>query len=122
MITNLLPLQNLNTLYVTLIQSNLEYGLSLWRATHESHLTNNNKKAIRTITNSKYNKHTRPLFNELKLLKLNDLNKLNLGKFMHKIMHNISPIPLNKTYKLNTELHNYLTRNANNAQIRHRRT
>ena len=58
MIKNTLPKQNLKTLYETLIQPHLNYGITLWGGTHDTHVNKlivQQKKIIRTITNSKYN-------------------------------------------------------------------
>lgn len=122
---NTLPKQHLRTLYQTLIQPHLEYGIEIWGATHETHINKLNiiqKKAIRVITNAKYNQHTLPLFRELKLLKLKDLHQLKLGKFMYKATHNQLPLPLQPYFPQNTEIHSYSTRQSSSTHIRHRRT
>jgi len=75
MIKNLLPKHVLKTLYMILPHPCLEYGIILWGATNQSHLNKLNviQKAIKTITNSKYNDHTASLYKELNVLGLNDL-------------------------------------------------
>jgi hypothetical protein len=93
-IKNTLPKRHLRTLYQTLIQPHLEYGITLWGATHETYLNKLNimqKKAIRVISNAKYNEHTLPLFKQLKLLKLQDIHKLHLGKCTKKFITNYHP-------------------------------
>ena len=42
------------------------------------------KRAVRIMTNSKYNSHTEPLFKELKLLKISDIFKIQCMKFWYK--------------------------------------
>ena len=122
---NTLPKQHLRTLYQTLIQPHLEYGIVLWGAAHETHINKLNviqKKAIRIVSKAKYNEHTLPLFKELKLLKIQDLHKLLLGKFMYKAIHNQLPPPLIPYFPQNTEIHSYSTRQASNSHIQYRRT
>ena len=124
-IKNTLPTKYLRTLYQTLIQPHIEYGIIIWGATHESYINKLNvlqKKAIRIISNAKYNEHTSPLFKKLKLLKLNDIYELHLGKFMYKATHNQLQPALAHYFPLNIEIHNYSTRQAGNPQIKLRRT
>ena len=49
------------------------------------------KIIIRIITGSKRLSHTNPLFRELGLLKLQDVNKFMIGKFMFVWYHNELP-------------------------------
>ena len=123
MIKNLMPSHILKTLYMTLLQPYMDYGIILWGATNQCHLNKIHviqKKAIRIITNSKYNEHTAPLFKELKLLKLNDIYKLNVGKFMFKMVQNKLPLPVKNTFIKNQELHKHNTRQG--VHIKFRRT
>ena len=45
------------------------------------------KRVMRIITCSKYNTHSEPLFKELKLLKLEDIRKLQELKLYYKLVH-----------------------------------
>ena len=65
-----------------LILSHLQYCTLLWANTYSTCLNKLRilqKKAIRIITQSHYLAHTDPLFSKLKLLKLDDLYKHQLG-------------------------------------------
>ena len=42
------------------------------------------KRSVRIITFTGYNDHTDPLFHELGLLEISDINKYVLGKFMYR--------------------------------------
>ena len=68
---HILPLFTLKTLYSSLILPHLNYGNLAW-GSDTSHVFKLQKKAIRQITNSKFNAHTEPLFKSLELLKLDD--------------------------------------------------
>jgi len=125
MIKNILPKQNLKTLYQTLIQPHFVYGITFWGGTYDTYLNKlfvQQKKLIRIITNSKYNEHTDPLFNELKLLKLSELHKLYTAKLMYKASRCQLPEPINVKYKPNTMVHSHNTRQINDPHVRHRRT
>ena len=66
----------LHQLYYSLIYPFLTYGLSIWRNTYNATLRpliTLQKKALRTITFSKPDEHSEPLFKELEILKLTDL-------------------------------------------------
>ena len=80
------------------------------------------KTGTTVITNANYNEHTSPLFKKLKLLKLHDIYQLHIAKFMYKATHNQLQPALANYFPLNTEIHNYSTRQAGNPQIKLRRT
>ena len=68
----------MKTLYNNLIQPYLEYGIINWVGTYENHLNklkSPTEKNIRMVTLSKYNKHTKLIFQCLNIL---DLKKLYL--------------------------------------------
>jgi len=125
MVKNVLPYQNMKTLYNSLIQPYLEYGIINWGGTHENHLNKlrvQQKKTIRMITRSKYNEHTKPIFKQLNILDLNKLYLHKMVQFMYKINNNLLPSPVVKIYKHNYELHLHNTRQHNQPHIQHRRT
>ena len=47
---------------------------------------------------AKYNAHTDDLFNELEILKLDDVYKLNVGKFIFSYMKKELPLPIMNIY------------------------
>ena len=67
-----LPAEILKTIYNALIQPHLNYGILLW-GRNTKRIRKLQKWAIRSITCSKYNAHTDPLFIKLKLLKIDDI-------------------------------------------------
>ncbi len=78
-----LPLNIKILLYNSLILSHLNFGILAWGYKCEK-LTKLHKRVIWIIYLSKYNAHTEPIFKELKLLKLNDILKLQELKFYYK--------------------------------------
>ena len=112
-----LPLVTLKTLYYSLIFPHFNYGSIAW-GSDTSRLFKIQKKAIRAITNSKYNAHTDPLFKSLNILKIDDLIKVNTLKFYFKLIHNDLPPYFNSiTVNSRSELHDYNTRNKDRIHI-----
>ena len=91
---NILPQRVLKTIYASLTESQLLYGLIIWGSKamgSTNHLFILQKKAIRILDRAKYNSHTEPLFKRHKLLKLPDLYQLVSIKFYCSIAEKICP-------------------------------
>ena len=69
---NYLPKHILCTIYNSLILAHLQYAVSTW-GFKMGRIEFLQKRAVRVITNSKYNAHTEPLFKQLNLLKVKDI-------------------------------------------------
>ena len=106
-----LPLYILRTLYNSLVLPHLTYGILAWGMASER-LFKFQKKAVRAITNSKYNAHTDPIFKALNLLKLSDLYKVSVQKFYFLHCHNRLPSYLQAfEFIRRADIHAYGTRN-----------
>ena len=116
-----LPLSALKTIYLSLIQSSLHYGLIFWHGV-SSDLRNKifrlQKKAIRLVTGSSTFSHTEPLFKKSKVLKLDDLYELEACKFVH---HELL-FGNNFDILRHSDIHRYPTRSSNNLVPPHFRT
>ena len=86
----ILPLETLKLIYTSLVMCHFTYCITLWGHA-PGRLTNLQKRAIRIISNSKYNAHTIPIFKKLNLLQINDIFKLQCMKFYHKYINNQLP-------------------------------
>ena len=78
------PKRIMKTLYYLMVYPYLIYGITLWGATYKSSVNKlivMQKKVIRAMVSAKYNAHTDDLFNELGILKLDYVYKLNVGKY-----------------------------------------
>jgi len=75
------------------------------------------KKALRVVCKTKWDAHTSPLFEVLKVLKLQDITKLQAGCFMYKAMSNQLPPLFVDYFTLNRDLHNHYTRQSQNIHI-----
>ncbi len=73
------------------------------------------KKIIRILSRSKYKAHTEPIFKELKLLKLEDILKLQELKLYYKYKNNkLSHYLQNLPFEPNTKTHDHATRKQHN--------
>ena len=80
-----MPLKTRIDYYYAYIYPYLSYNTLIWGGTYDTHLQPlvlQQKRTIRTLTNSGFRDHTDPLFKRLKLLKVKDIYKLQLGIFM----------------------------------------
>ena len=94
---NSLTTSILTTIYYSMIHPYISYGLMLWRYAYKSYLHMIEilqKQAIRNVHKTKYNEHTMPLFRSSKILKIEDMYKLQLLMFMFSYYRNILPSPL----------------------------
>ncbi len=74
-VKHILPKNILLTLYYSMIQQYITYGLLIWGNAHALILRKTvllQKRAIRYIDNASYNSHTEPLFKKYNILKLHD--------------------------------------------------
>ena len=99
----------LRTLYFTFIHTYLTNGLIVWGCADKTHLEpliKNQKKAIRTITFSSCNAHTRDLFKQMNILPLPSLYESLVAIFMYKIYHNCHPPVICDIFKKNLNKRN----------------
>ena len=75
------------------------------------------KKAIRCINKLYYNAHTDPFFIRNNLLKLDDLYKFELSKFMFDCINGRLPSPILKYFTTNANIHAHHTRQRNIPNI-----
>ena len=110
-IKDFMPLDVLKSVYYAHIYSLLTYCNPIWCTTYPTYLIPLNlqlKKIVRIITNSTYLEHTKPLFKQTRLLKLNDITKLSIATFMYT----------NKTEMSNLlPSHNFGTRHRDNLRL-----
>ena len=110
------PSNILKMIYNALIQPHLNYGILLW-GTNTTRIQKLQKWSVRSITLSKYNAHTNPLFIRLKLLKIQDMYSLCLLKFYHKYKNNVLPSYFNGMFEVVYPTHNYSTRQRGQPRL-----
>ena len=107
-----LPLFILRILYNSLFLSHCVYGSNTFRVFKLQ------KKAVRIITNSKYNSHTEPIFKSMCFLKIQDIYCLNVLKFYYQYCNGQLPSYLQSfNFKARQDIHGYNTRNKNKLDL-----
>ena len=118
---NYIPRHILRILYNSMFMPHLQYSILNWGHKY-SRLHKLQKRALRIITNSKYNAHTEPLFKNLNVLKLPDIYKSSVLKFYFKYENNTIPDFFKQTNFICTAVHTYATRGAETIRIPGMRT
>ena len=111
-----LPMNVLRMLYCSLILPHLTYSVLAW-GFDLVRLDKLQKRAIRTITCSKYNSHTEPIFKKLNLLKLKDLFNLNVLKFFFKFINQTLPEYFMQSFHINNRRDNRTYNTRSSTQI-----
>ena len=75
------------------------------------------KKALRIITHSSPRAHTYPLFNKFKILNIFNIYKYQVSCFVFLHMQKLLPSPLSSLFVLNSDCHQYLTRQKDNLHL-----
>jgi hypothetical protein len=91
-IKKFLPKSSMRTLYSSLVQSYINYGLLVWGSSRSiGKVYKLQKKAIRIINDKHCHYHTEPLFKSCKILKIQDQYTYNVLTFMHQLKYNTLP-------------------------------
>ena len=98
-----LPLSALKIMYDSLILSHIQFGITCW-GFERGRLAKLQKRAVRIITNSKYNAHTEPLFKDLHLLKITDIFDVQCMKFWYKFSNNTLSNYFRSMFQYNSSL------------------
>ena len=108
-----LPRNILVYIYNTIMLPHLNYCNEIWGNTYSSHINTLHilqKRALRLITNSKFDSPSLPIFVKLCILPVYDLIKLNILLFMYKFHHDMLPKIFMNMFKTNSSFHSYPTR------------
>ena len=111
-----LPTSSLLTLYYSVVYPYLVYCVSVWGSTYPSnlkHILVLQKKVVRIISGRAFDAHTEPIFKQLKILKLCDIFRFQVGKIMFSFQENWRLlIAFNNLFMIRSQLHSYNTRNS----------
>ena len=101
-------MDTMKLLYHSLINSKLQYGIIVCGATFKTYLSEVNariNRIIRALSSSNLYTPMSSLYKKLNLLKLEDLYKVELGKFMYLYYNKKTPKIFNSFLKKITEIH-----------------
>ncbi len=116
----LCPQRVLLSIYYSLMHSHLNYGLCVWGNAIEEYLNKirlTQKKIIRILNNADYDAHTDPLFANLKVLKLNDMYKLQIASLMWDHDHASLPKCFDSYFLKIKNVHSHDTRLACSGKL-----
>ena len=119
-IHNIIPESILRNLYYTLVNPYFEYCNIIWATNSTGTLAKLfriQKRALRLITNSKWNAHTDPLFRQCKMLTIYKLNQLQVGCFMYEVYKRSLPQYFIDMFQPNSAIHHYNTRQCNTYHV-----
>jgi hypothetical protein len=110
----------LRSLYFSLFNSYLLYGITVWGNCSDSLINKLNlikKKVVRAITFADFNAPSKPILKKLEILNISDLLKHQTASFMWDYDHGILPSSLSKLFTRRDAIHNRNLRNANCGQL-----
>ena len=116
---------SLCTLYYSLVYPYLHYCASFWGSTYQSNLKrliNLQKRVIRIVSRSSFDAHANPIFVSLRILKFEDIMKLQMGKVMYLYKNGLLANSFNDMILLNCDVHSYNTRSKNSFRLPYCRT
>ena len=112
-----LPQNALLKLYYAMVHPYLIYGLVAWGSTFPSYIEKLNilqNKAVKLIGGGNYLDRATPYYSKLNILKLPDLYKLEIAKFVHRFMHNTLPQSFSNFFAKVGQVNTRTTRSSSN--------
>ena len=94
----------------------LQYCNAVWGNTAlylSNILLRSQKRAVRNISHEPFDAHTQLLFKNLKILKISEINKLEVAKFVRKELNK----PASNFFAYRQNQHNMNLRNINNMNV-----
>ncbi len=119
-------------LYYCLVFSHLSYGVQVWGSACDTYLKDLSviqNKAVRIISGKQYFQiygqtpgplpSSTPLYKELKILKLQDIYRFNVAKFVYQTLCKDSPEIFSDWFKYTHMIHTYATTSATSITREH---
>ena len=75
------------------------------------------KKALRLITGKGWQTHSAPLFKSMRILRLHDINTVQVACFVYGIIHNTLPAIFHNYFVTNRFIHDHFTRHNEDIHI-----
>ena len=119
-LSRFLPPRVLLTLYNSLVLPYLYYCNVVWGHACSSYLQKLyilQKKAVRAISKSDFNAHSKPLFLKYKLLSIFDIANFHKLSFVYSAINNLLPVCFSDYFTQSNSLHHYSSRNYLNLNL-----
>ena len=107
-------------LYYTLVYPYIHYCNVIWASNYPTRLSRieiPQKRAVRAIAKIQYRESTQHVFKELKILKVQEINKLQISFFIFKFHNNQLPKNLSDIFSANYQIHSYGTRQSDDCHL-----
>ena len=114
-IRDICPKSVLRSLYFSIFNTHISYGLPVWGTADSLYIDRVNilqKKDIRAITFSEFRAHSAPLLKDLNILTINDLFQVQISSLMWDLDHDILPKSLASYFIRRKHVHHHETRHA----------
>lgn len=111
----------MKTLYYSLVYPHLLYAIEVWGSTDDIYLNKLfvlQKKIVRLMTFSDNRQidfsfpPSDPLFLKMEIIKIHDVFKLMICKFIFKCLNKTTPVNFHNWYILTSQLHRHNTRSS----------
>ena len=119
-IRHYVSLDILKLLYHGIFYPFLMYGIHVWGLTFDSYLEHIyilQKKVLKSITFSDMMAHSKPLFHDLQLLKLNDIHNVHISLFVYECVNGLSPAYFADFFNLLSNKHMFMTRQSTKGNL-----
>ena len=114
------PIKTCIQVYYAIFYSHLIYGCLIWGLTSEKNLNIIRilqKKCIRIMTFSDFNSHTNQHFIDHKLLKVDEIIKIQQLKLIYEFKINMLPFELQNLFKFSSDIHTYETSSSSREHL-----
>ena len=115
-----LPVNVMKNIYYSLVYSHIFYAIEIWGSAFKTDLEQ--KRVVRLMT---FNdvipttpgpiRQTEPIFVKLKFLKVEDIYKYEVSKFVVKCINRTPQVQFHDWFKLSNKIHDHFTRSNFNA-------
>ena len=119
-IRRLLNTEQVKTIYYALIYSRIKYGILVYRSANKNRIARIQtlqNKLLKVLLSRNYRHSTNKLHNELEILKVNDIAKVDSLTFIHNYFSNKLPRVFNHYFTTVGNVHNINTRGSKNQNI-----
>jgi hypothetical protein len=124
-ISYLLPRNIISNLYYSLIHPYLVYCNIAWASNYQTRLMRLHilqKRAIRIIARAPYNTHSRQIFKNLCILKIDQINKSQICELMYRFTNNLLPPAFKDYFTCVSDFHGHNTRTKDDYRAEFART
>ena len=117
--------QVLSKKHLSILYHSLVYPYLSYASTYDKYLSKLyvlQKKVVRTIAGANMKAHSEPIFKSLGILKLEDVHKLHVSKYVFTYIKNALPPPLMNIFTLMQDVHDHNTRHSNILKLKVEKT